>query len=377
MGDGNDNRINQTNRIIAIDVAKGLSICAIVLGHVSTGLLWDTTLIFATAAFFLLSGLTFNLDREEKGNFMWKMDTHFYDIFKKIFKRLIVPYLIWGVISIIIYMVYLRWIAKILTMDQIPKAIIDNLLGLVYGNSAWAHFEWNRPLWFLPCLFVVEIIAYSFLKISEKNNIFQTIMAVLLMCGGLCWMYHVDKVGSGVYVWPFETETALAMVFFFMLGFILRKPILGISTRYIPLPVKVAMLSIGAIMIMAIMVMVTQRGGADTRTDLYRGIGYYLLGAGLGITATFLFALVINGTYGGDKLSYIGKKTMGILVLHKFPIMFGKVFLDALPKLIGITVNQEGVIFELIFATIIVLVTLLAEWVITYFIPDAFGPRFI
>ncbi len=364
-----------TGRIEAIDVAKGIAICAIVLGHVSKGLLWDTTLIFATAAFFLLSGLTFNMDRKQKNGLLWKTDTHFGDILKKLFKRLLVPYILWGIISIAVYIAYNVWVVGNMEPRGIPKALLDNLLGLIYANSGREHFEWNRPLWFLPCLFVVEIVAYAFLKISEKKNWFQIIVAVLLMLGGLGWMYNLDKAGSGAYIWPFEAETALAMLFFFMFGLIFRKILIKVFLLYIPVVLRIAMIILGAIMIAIIMIMVIQRGGADTRTDLYRGMQYYLLGAGLGITATFFFSCALRGTYVGDKLSYVGKRTMGILVLHKFPVMFGKYMLGIVPAALGIAVKQEGVPFELIFALIVMLITLLVEWIITYFVPSAFGSK--
>ena len=164
-------------RIDTIDIAKGIAISAIVIGHVSTGLLWDAFLIFATASFFLLSGLTFYYDGEAHG-IGWRKDSSPVGFLKKSAGRLLLPYAVWGLISIVIYMILGKAAVSVLGLENESVDLLHNLLGLLFGNSSSGYFDWNRPLWFLPCLFIVEVIAYTVLRLTEKNQTLQITSAV-------------------------------------------------------------------------------------------------------------------------------------------------------------------------------------------------------
>ncbi len=359
------------DRIETIDISKGIAICAIVLGHVSTGFLWDTTLIFATAAFFLLSGFTFYIDRDSDGYLLWNKEAGFGDFIKKAAGRLLFPYALWGVISIAIYLVFGKLSSKVLGLPAEHMDILSNLKGLIYANSDSGYFEWNRPLWFLPCLFIVELIAFMILWLTRNNEILQITTAIITVIASLGWLIYMDSVGTLVYIWPFETETALAMLSFFMMAVLLRKLFFKACEKSIPVFVKITLIITGTLLICVVMYMVSKRGGADTRSDLYRGFPYYLLGAWLGIIATLMFSLAFTGTGPGSVITYVGQRTLPILVMHKFPILFLRIVFPALRLNLDMGVKK----FELVFALVILLLTLLMEKIISRYIPVVFGIR--
>lgn len=83
---------SHTNRINAIDVAKGIGILCIVLGHiVPNSYVARWLYAFHVPLFFLLSGFTYSLKEDKKAFYLNKA------------KRLLLPYLIFAVISIAIY----------------------------------------------------------------------------------------------------------------------------------------------------------------------------------------------------------------------------------------------------------------------------------
>ena len=358
-------------RIDTIDIAKGIAICAIVIGHVSTGFLWDTCLIFATAAFFLLSGLTFYFDKEENG-IGWRKGSSPVDFIKKTAGRLLFPYAVWGIISIIIYMILGKIAVGMLGLENESVGLLQNLLGLLYGNSASGYFDWNRPLWFLPCLFIVELICYFILRITEKNQTLQISAAVLTVLLSLGWLYFLSLHESETFVWFFETETALAMVSFFMIGVLIRKFYIAQAEKKLPTAARIIMAVIGVICIVVVMYTVSKRGGADTRTDLYRGFGWYLMGAWLGIIMVLLVSLAATGLKPLAFLSYVGKRTLPILVMHKFPILLFRILIPSMRAML----DNGDILIELLFGIFIIVLSLVFERIISKYIPILFGIKF-
>ena len=369
-------------RVETIDIAKGISICAIVIGHVSSGILWDTTIIFATAAFFLLSGLTFYLDMESDSPVAWRQEVSFGKFLKKAGARLLFPYFVWGLISIIIYLGYEAFLEKSYKMILNNGSIVNNLLGLLYGNSSGEYFKWNRPLWFLPCLFVVELIAFIILRATEKNNGLQITAIIFTILLSLGWLYFLSIHESETFVWPFESETALAMLSYFMVGILIRRLYINGAEKLWGKPARFVLFIIGLAAIVTVIYVVSKRGGADTRSDLYRGFGWYLLGSWLGIIMVLSFSLAMTDVGIFRILSYVGKKTLAILVMHKFPIMFFHTIMTLLrfrinPENILVTTafGQNLILGQLLYALVILALTLFFEGIISRFVPFLFGLR--
>ena len=86
---------------------------------------------------------------------------------RDLFQTLGIPYLFWGIVSILIYALMGRLTVNALNMDQSHFEIGSNVISLIYGNSDTGYFEWNRPLWFLPCLFLVELLWFFILTTSH------------------------------------------------------------------------------------------------------------------------------------------------------------------------------------------------------------------
>lgn len=156
-------------RIGWIDDLKGLGIVLIVLGHVvatvhimSTGLVAERVdavfryiYSFHVPFFFLLAGLTFTGKQS------------FGDFAKKKFLRLMVPYFIWGFVSALLFIVMGRCVvANVGSAAYAGKAMNDAwwvpFVSILHGGR-WPDgkgFSFNGVLWFLPVLFLCEIIYY-------------------------------------------------------------------------------------------------------------------------------------------------------------------------------------------------------------------------
>lgn len=166
-----------TKRIAWIDVAKGLLIILVVLGHSNIN---DITAVainsFHMAAFFVLSGITY---RGEKSTFKV--------LFYKKFRTIIIPYLVFSIIMLV-YLLLKKILFRGYTFD-----IISGLISIIIpisGRSSTTVYG----LWFFPCLFVSEIILYVFFYIyrNSKNNVMSVILGYLSLCvicrGGGYWI---------------------------------------------------------------------------------------------------------------------------------------------------------------------------------------------
>lgn len=136
-------------RISWLDNLKALGIFLVIFGHmVPDSFLKQYIFSFHVPLFFFVSGYLF--DRN-------KYDFHQFFI-RKIRTRLI-PYLFFATVS------FLFWFFLVCQFSSSAKALaidpIKPFIGIFYaiGSGGW-KVPLNNALWFLPCLFVVEIIFY-------------------------------------------------------------------------------------------------------------------------------------------------------------------------------------------------------------------------
>lgn len=156
--------MNKDERFDYIDAAKAFGMMAVMWGHIHFN---DISTYFVYAfhipLFFFLSGTVFV--PEKYGGFK-----NF--VVRKV-KSLLVPYVIYSVITWVIWVAYVS-----LTRQQIDS-ILAPLLETVLARGSEGYLIHNAPLWFVPCLFVVELIYYWISKLPDWFNLmFDVILAV-------------------------------------------------------------------------------------------------------------------------------------------------------------------------------------------------------
>lgn len=357
-------------RISWIDIAKCMGIVAIVLGHCSSGNLQCVCFSFNSVIFFVLAGMTFCRKKEETDAYLsFDNERTLKSFLYKAFRTLFVPYLFWGLVSILIYSVMGELTANTLNMPQSHFEIGKNLIFLLYGNSDTGYFEWNRPLWFLPCLLMVELLWFLILKMSEtfnkiKNFIWMVYTSTLLLSAA--YMIFISYSGCK-FVLPFELETAISMMFFFGIGLFCRnEKFLIFINKYI-LPQKNILqylyLVCGAGLTIFLSVV---NGLTDTRSDYYSNGFIYILNA---LCACFFIIFIARIIYCSSWMEYIGQRTMAILVMHKFPIMFLRVFFPFIEQ----KMSEGNILCEIIICAFTIGCCLIAEKIMSMIVPEVFG----
>jgi polysaccharide biosynthesis protein PslL len=203
-----------TNRIGYIDIAKGLGIVLVVMGHNDFALISPLAhkLIYSfhMPMFFFMSGMFFN------------PDLPFWSFIRRRFERVLRPFLF---TLLLIYFMSLSF-SKVSILVATRR-----LLKALYGNGH--YIDWVQ-LWFLPHLFVVSLFAYVFIRVirrSRLDSLRWIILAIIYLVGvlGLAffWPFEFSLFGKvyTVYGLPFSLDIVLVSGFFFVLGFEINKKV--------------------------------------------------------------------------------------------------------------------------------------------------------
>ena len=201
--------MTNSSRKIWVDNARGIGILIIFMIHsVPSAVradsmiarnIYDIGMFIGRQLFFLLAGYTFQLTLQKKN----KLSNWEYSISK--FKKLMIPYLVYGLMIILIFSVcfYIPGLSSLVEKTNYGKITIGKALnGILIGDVPYA-----LHLWFLYDLFIFSIVTFALKKIGKYSDIIIIILAVLL------W-----KVMS---VRNWENCTAIVNVMYFYIWFVL------------------------------------------------------------------------------------------------------------------------------------------------------------
>ena len=133
------------NRIIWVDIAKGIGVFLVVIGHMPSFPEWLRAWIFSfhMPLFFLLSGYTKKDDKHLSVK----------DLIVKAFRRNVKPYFYYSIIVVAIDFILLRY--DIISMKKV-------LCDIFIGQGA------DNILWFFMAMFWVQVICGCLNKVSPK-----------------------------------------------------------------------------------------------------------------------------------------------------------------------------------------------------------------
>lgn len=335
-----------------INILRGFAIFLIVLGHsigYSKGLTGLSRYLssFYVPLFFFISGYLFQENKEEK----------LTPFIKRRAKRILIPYFTFALLSLIPYYLFAGNIQTSLgTEETISNNIASSLLTVFYGSGHGDALVQNSPLWFLPCYFLVVIIAkisYEKTKNCKYKSLFLSLF--FLFVGGIVYYFFNTA-------YPFGFETALVMLFFYFLGHQLKQ--LPMPSNKLKLVVTIFSLILGFIIHLF-------NGRISCMNNDYKNSYLiFILSATFSLVGyCYLFSFFNKCRI----LSYLGKHTIPILVVHKMPLV---VFQSKL----GIISTQlkTGNIFvqlslALLMAIASIMLSLLAYKIINRFLPILYG----
>ena len=334
-------------RIEWIDITKALAMFAIVLGHtLRSGPVQTYLITFHVPLFFFLSGLVFST----------KKYTSFSSYLLAKVKTILVPYFAFGLVSVLIFLVFGRFAGDVLEQG-IDSKWWEHFVALLYGNTRVFSLQANLPLWFLPCLFVVQMLYYPIDHYLLKKSYSPYIAAAgfALLAGLNYYVFHV-------FGFPFNMETAVLMSSFFALGMAFKRGKLFEKAKrffYAETLCGVALVAAGAALGLY--------NGHMAYTWYEYGNFFFFLTAAL--CGCYGWLMICRNLPAYRALSYTGASTLAILVMHKFPILF---FQTVVPGVSGLLKNNE-VITGVLVSIVSMALCILAQEIIYKLYPPLLG----
>jgi acyltransferase len=196
-----------------LDALKGFGIMCVVLGHTASpyGKLAKFIFSFHMPLFFFIAGTTFNYEKYK----------HSFPLFiQKKAKRLLVPYFTCGVIFFLVWLTFDCPKPFVNTpFSAIAGLFFKTSLDYIYGIGAINKVTYLAgitpigPLWFLPCLFVTEVIFFYYN--TMKSPVAKAFFWVAVPSAG----YLIGKL---IFL-PFSIDISFIAVIFVWLGAFSRR----------------------------------------------------------------------------------------------------------------------------------------------------------
>ena len=328
-------------RLHYIDIARAFAILFIVLGHTLVhsehcALVYKFIYSFNVAMFFVLSGLTFKINIEEKF-------THFLS--KKLV-RIMIPYFVWAILFIIPYLLFGGDVNDSLGTNG-SFSLNQIFADILYGNGDKSALKQNTALWFLPALFSMEIIFYFVIRLSYKallrTKIF--ILAIIVLIGYIANAFLPVQL-------PWGINTTLTVGAFFYIGYLFREYKLLEKNSLV-----LRIYFIFPILIIGLLACFTNQQ-ISWKNYNYGNLTLALI-SGLCVS---LFVIYISILISKNKvLEYFGRNTMGILIFHKLAIVIFQTKLGRISDLL----MDSNIFVEVILSILIVILSVICSLIAT------------
>lgn len=282
------------SRIEYFDTAKGFCIILVVIFHMAeyyqvTLPLASFTRAFRMPLYFFLSGIFF----KDYGGF-----TNFL---RKKTNKLLIPFLF--------FYLTLSWIVPYVLYRlggvALWKVADRSSFSVLFDCVVREDFP-NTPIWFLLCLFNVNILFFICYLVSEwipqlRTKIIIVMSLIFGLCGLLLWYYHVNL--------PLFIDSSFTALPFFMAGYVIKN-----KTNFMRAN-RIDRFAIPFVLLCFVTVYFCARYDISFKQNLFFGYSYLsLYPCGLLGTLGIIYCAKLFGNIPG--ISYWGRYSIMILVTH-------------------------------------------------------------
>lgn len=189
----------EKNRVLFIDMMKGLSILWVVVFHLGEATPEWLRVSYRLPLFFFISGLFFR-------------GKEFDVFFKNKIRSLIVPFIVFYLLSCVFRIIKYEFLG-LSTEETDYWSLITQLKYIFYTSNDNINkpFEINTPLWFLIGLFNVQVCYYFISKYMNRRQIFL-VSAFCYVLGNALLANNING--------PFMLPSTMTFVFYYSCGVI-------------------------------------------------------------------------------------------------------------------------------------------------------------
>lgn len=320
-------------RSVRIDYMKAIGIFFVILAH--TALyepLKNWIYVFHMPLFFFISGYLFTFDNHPSfGKFV-----------RKRFEQLLVPYMWFNIITYLLWLLILRHMGAESDMNIAWwSPAVNALLG---NGDRMVH---DVPLWFLLCLYLVEVFYYICYKRCYYRRQWLTI--AFFFIGGA--VYYLCPIRL-----PFSLGTALVAIVFYSVGNMAR------TVRFqhkIPVSLFIIFTLLITVAVSSI------NGRINMHINYYHNYLLFFVGGFAGIGLMYCFCGLFRRS---AVVQYISNNTLTVCGIHltTFAVIKG-----LMVYLLGISpsILSGSVLYNFIFSLISLAMSLGIAWLINRYLP--------
>lgn len=331
------------NRLEFIDIAKGLGIILVVIGHVSINNMLNTWIFsFHMPLFFVISGYLNSCNKKYVSNKKY--------IVQK-FKRLLIPYFIFSNLS------YIYWIMIERNIRGDNISVTRPFINIFIAMGGSDNYIFNAVMWFLPCLFITEVIFYYISKKNNKNRV-VVLLIISSIIGYLISCYINTRI-----IWCIDIM--FTSLVFYGIGYYGFYNKLLINDTYNNKKEYYLLLIISFLLLTIISQL---NGRIDMNNNILQNYFMFYIAALTGVFFIFLISNKIKCNW----LSYLGKNSLIIMLLHE-PLKRIVLKIIELVTRININILRDNIFLIIICSALIISLIIPCIYVINKFIPGIIG----
>lgn len=317
-----------------IDSLKGMVIVLVVIGHLSTipsGLIFSKLnqyiYSFHMPLFFFISGYLFNFEKYANVEKTYLMKRSF---------SLIIPYFFFSIIAYIFYII-MDWLYQPQTqnIELFGKGVFFNLYAVICSANGYLI---DTPLWFLPCLFITEILFFMSIKHFKQNYKLLALIIIFSLTGFLYNIYIPLRM-------PWGIDISLTGTVFYSAGYFFRRKYEDIFFKK------------SYVFILFLLLTHITLSFINPKVDMYKLIYnnyfFFYLSAFSGI---FFYIYIFKMIKPLKALQFYGKNSLIILGLHYLIISTLKYTLPILFNYFNLRVNESIFFITNVFFTLLLLI---------------------
>lgn len=266
----------EVKRFEFIDLFKAIGIIYMVMGHVGFGDNFTHYIgAFHMPMFFFISGYLLK-------------SYEFKEFVKRKFNVLIKPYLYFGFLNAVLCIIFVHGFK-----------IGPYFEKLFFFNNR--HLQIAGALWFLTCLFFVNII-FWFLNSKIKD---KYLLGFVLLVIAVVEYYLKVRL-------PYSIDSAMYMLLVFYAGFIFKKyePNLNLKQEFV----------IGVLFFLISFILIFKNGKCNVRTYQYPNLLFFYFNAVIATLAYFYLAKFICNFISFKPILYVGKNSLNYLAFNQIVI---------------------------------------------------------
>lgn len=346
-----------------VDSMKGIGILFVVMGHTCTyAPLFRWIYSFHMALFFIISGLLFH-------------PKPFVQTVKRKSFRLLVPYAFFATIT------FLYWALIERRLRHGNQSVLNVFCNLFVARAGSDNYPQNAVLWFLPCLFVTEILfsalyqGIRFLTRNANNNaLIQKLMLVIIaaVCLVLGYTLGLCITSRGIRL-PWALDIVPFSLTFVIIGY-LAQPLLKSCNNiwhYSKFGVRLGLAVLGLVGFTALWIFDWTTGLIVNFNDAFVSNPAEMLVASLiGFVAVAVLCIGIDN----PALRYLGSASLTIMCVHE-PIKRIVIELIGKALVIGTSTLRSNILVCLLVVAVTMIICLVGHALLERFAPILIGKR--